>query len=175
MSLLSSRTGVSTFDPNSERSKLGLSFQSEVFTSLKKAFPDNDTFEETWGYFLKDNPNLSEYELACLEKEWGDITFVHEDQRFWVECCLSMGKENSWFCEMKRIKFRGQNKFYCWGKIDEPGKMWFIPSVSWSSYVSKCPLRKRGKNSFRVIPQHLIGDNIKIAKRGTDEFSRCIA
>ena len=168
-------SGTSTFNPDSNRAKRGLAFQNEVFTSLKKAFPNNDTFEETWGYFLKDNPSLSEYELACLEKEWGDITFVHEGQRFWVECCLAMGKESSWFCEMKRIKFRGVNKFYCWGKIDEPGKMWFIPSKQWNSYVKKCDKVRQGKKSFRVVPKHLIGDNIRVAKRGSHEFAKYIA
>ena len=167
--------GTSTFDPKSERAKKGLAFQTEVFEQLKLRYPGNDTFEETWDYFKKLNPDLTVYELACLEKEWGDITFVHEGQRFWVECCFAMGKETSWFCEMKRIKFRGVNKFYCWGKIDEPGKMWFIPSKQWNTYVAKCDKVRQGKKSFRVVPKHLIGDNIRAAKRGVDEFVKFIA
>lgn len=167
--------GTSTFDPKSTRAKKGLAFQSDVFEQLKAAYPGNDTFEETWGYFKKQDPSLSIYELACLEKEWGDITFVHEGQRFWVECCFAMGKKNSWFCEMKRIKFRGVNKFYCWGKIDEPGKMWFIPSKQWNAYVKKCDKVRQGKKSFRVVPMHLIGDNIRVAKRGVNEFVKHIA
>ena len=98
--------GTSTFDPNSERAIQGLDFQNSVFEQLKEEFPDNSTFEETWNYFKNKDPDLTVYELACLEKEWGDITFVHEGQRFWVECCFAMGEKNSWFCEMKRIKFR---------------------------------------------------------------------
>ena len=94
--------GTSTFDPKSERAIQGLDFQNSVFEQLKEEFPDNDTFEETWTYFKNKNPDLTVYELACLEKEWGDITFVHEGQRFWVECCYAMGEKNSWFCEMKR-------------------------------------------------------------------------
>ena len=76
---------------------------------------------------------------------------------------------------MKRIKFRGVNKFYCWGKIDEPGKMWFIPSKQWNAYVEKCDKVRRGKKQFRVVPKHLIGDNIRVAKRGVDEFGKHIA
>lgn len=167
--------GVSTFDPNSDRAKKGLAFQSEVFDELKKRYPGNDTFEETWDYFKKQDPELTVYELACLEKEWGDITFIHEGQRFWVECCFAMGKQESWFCEMKRIKFQGVNKFYCWGKIDEPGKMWFIPSRQWNQYVKKCTKVRLGKKSFRIVPKHLIGDNIRVAKRGVDEFVNFIA
>ena len=167
--------GTSTFDPNSYRAKQGLAFQTAVFEQLKLRYPGNDTFEETWEYFKKQNPELTIYELACLEKEWGDITFVHEGQRFWVECCFAIGKKNSWFCEMKRIKFRGTNKFYCWGKIDEPGKMWFIPSKQWNAYVEKCDKVRRGKKHFRVVPKHLIGDNIRVAKRGVDEFVKYIA
>ena len=66
--------GTSTFDPNSDRAKKGLAFQTEVFEQLKLRYPGNDTFEETWEYFKKQNPELTIYELACLEKEWGDIT-----------------------------------------------------------------------------------------------------
>lgn len=168
-------SGTSTFNPNSARAKAGLSFQTEVFEQLKSRFPQNNTFEETWDYFKNQNPNLSIYELACLEKEWGDITFVHEGQRFYVECCFAMGKKNSWFCEMKRIKFRGVNKFYCWGKKNEPNKMWFIPSDKWNSYVSKCEKVRQGKKTFRIVPLHLIGDNIRVAKRGVDEFVKHIA
>ena len=167
--------GVSTFDPASRRAKEGLAFQTKVFEQLALRYPGNDTFEETWEYFKRQNPNLTIYELACLEKEWGDITFVHEGQRFWIECCFAMGKETSWFCEMKRIKFRGINKFYCWGKIDEPGKMWFIPSRQWNNYVAKCDKVRQGKKSFRVVPKHLIGDNIHAAKRGVDAFVKHIA
>ena len=167
--------GTSTFDPNTERAKQGLAFQNEVIEKLRLKYPGNDTLEETWEYFKRQNPELTVYELACLEKEWGDITFVHEGQRFWVECCFAMGKETSWFCEMKRIKFRGINKFYCWGKIDEPGKMWFIPSKHWNAYVKKCDKVRQGKKSFRVVPKHLIGDNIRVAKRGVDAFVKYIA
>ena len=167
--------GTSTFNPNSDRAKKGLAFQSDVFEQLKRAYPGNNSFEETWDYFKKQKPKLSIYELACLEKEWGDITFVHEGQRFWIECCFAMGKKNSWFCEMKRIKFRGVNKFYCWGKLDEPGKTWFISSKQWNAYVKKCDKVRQGKKSFRTVPMHLIGDNIRVAKRGVDEFVKHIA
>jgi hypothetical protein len=167
--------GISTFDPNSDRAKKGLAFQTEVFEELKKRYPGNNTFEETWDHFKRQNPKLTVYELACLEKEWGDITFVHDEQRFWIECCFAMGKKSSWFCEMKRIKFKGVNKFYCWGKINEPGKMWFIPSRQWNSYVKKCDKVKQGRKTFRIVPKHLIGDNIRVAKRGVDEFVSFIA
>ena len=167
--------GTSTFDPTSQRAIQGLDFQNSVFEQLKEEFPDNNTFEETWAYFKNKNPDLTVYELACLEKEWGDITFVHEGQRFWVECCYAMGEKNSWFCEMKRLKFRGTNKFYCWGKRIEPGKTWFIQSSSWNNYVKQCDKVRQGKKTFRVVPVHLIGDNLRKAKRGVDEFARYIA
>ena len=158
--------GTSTFDANSDRAVKGLAFQNEVFEDLRNKYPGNNTLEETWEYFKRQDPELSNYELACLEKEWGDITFVHDGQRFWIECCFAMGKDSSWFCEMKRLKFHGKNKFYCWGKIDEPGMKWTIPSDKWNSYVSKCRKVRQGKKTFRVVPKHLIGDNIKAAKKG---------
>ena len=167
--------GTSTFDPKSERAIQGLGFQNSVFEQLKEEFPDNDTIEETWEYFRRQNPELTVYELACLEKEWGDITFVHEGQRFWVECCYAMGEKNSWFCEMKRLKFRGINKWYCWGKRIEPGRTWFIQSSSWNNYVKQCDKIRQGKKIFRVVPVHLIGDNLRKAKRGVDEFAKWIA
>jgi hypothetical protein len=167
--------GQSTFDPNSARAKEGIAFQKSVFVELQEQFPGNDTFEECWDYFKAKNPELGIYELACLEKEWGDITFVHEGQRFWVECCYAMGKKSSWFCEMKRLKFKGINKWYCWGKKSEPGKTWFIQSSSWNSYVECCDRVRKGKKSFRVVPVHLIGDNLYKAKRGPDGFSEFIS
>ena len=166
--------GTSTFDPKSKRAKLGLAFQKSVFEQLQEQFPGNDTFEETWDYFKDRDPALTIYELACLEKEWGDITFVHEGQRFWVECCFAMGKETSWFCEMKRIKFRGINKFYCWGKNDDPGKTWYIQSKPWNDYVEKCEKVRKGKKFFRIVPKHLIGDNLYKSKRGANEFAKYI-
>ncbi len=162
--------GVSTFDPKSDRAIKGIAFQKSVYEQLQEEFPGNDTFEECWDYFKKQDPSLTIYELACLEKEWGDITFVHEGQRFWIECCYAMGKETSWFCEMKRIKFRGINKWYCWGKIDQPGKTWYIQSKPWNDYVEKCKRVRKGKKSFRIVPKHLIGDNLYKAKRGAHAF-----
>jgi hypothetical protein len=166
--------GTSTFNPESPQAIAGLAFQTSVFEELQKEFPNNETFEETWDYFKKQDPSLSIYELACLEKEWGDITFVHEGQRFWVECCFAMGEKNSWFCEMKRKKFRGVNKFYCWGKRIDPGKTWYIPSRPWNDYVEQCKTAKKGKKTFRIVPVHLIGDNIRVAKRGADAFAKYI-
>ena len=163
--------GVSTFDPNSERAKKGLAFQSKVFEELKSRFPENKTFEETWNYFKKQNPNLSIYELACLEKEYGDITFVLNGQRYWIECCYSMGTKSTWFCEMKRLKFKGQNKWYCWGKINEPGKVWYIHSRVWNRYVENCQIKRQGKKKFRVVPVHLVGDNIRNAIKGSEQFT----
>ena len=164
-----------TFDPNSYRAKQGIAFQKSIFGQLQEEFPGKDTFEECWDYFKAKDPTLSIYELACLEKEWGDITFVYEGQRFWVECCFAIGKKSSWFCEMKRIKFQGVNKWYCWGKIDQPGKSWYIQSRPWNDYVEKCDKVKRGKKSFRVVPKHLIGDNLYSAKRGASAFREFIA
>ena len=164
----------STFDPNSERAKQGLAFQSLVFEQLKEVFPEVDSFEETWDYFKERDPTLEIYDLACLEKEYGDITFLYEGQRFWVECCYAMGKKSSWFCEMKRLKFKGINKWYCWGKSNEPGRTWFIQSASWNKYVSKCDKVRQGKKSFRVVPKNLIGDNLFKAKRGPSEFKKAI-
>jgi len=166
--------GTSTFDPNSNRAKKGIAFQKSVYEQLQEEFPGNDTFEETWEHFKKQDPTFSIYELACLEKKYGDITFVHEGQRFWVECCFAMGKKVSWFCEMKRIKFRGINKWYCWGKIDEQGKTWYVQSRSWNDYVEKCEKVRKGKKSFRIVPKHLIGDNLYSAKRGANAFRKFI-
>jgi hypothetical protein len=119
-----------------------------------------ETFEETWDYFKKQNPELTIYELACLEKEWGDITFVHEGQRFWVECCFAMGKETF---EETWDYFKKQNPeltIYELACLDEPGKMWFIPSKQWNAYVKKCDKVRQGKKSFRIVPKHLIGDEL---------------
>ena len=161
--------GVSTFDPNSRKAREGLKFQKQIYEELLSQFPDHE-LEEVWDYFKRQNPNLSIYELACLEKSHGDITFVLDGQRFWVECCYIIAKQNAWFCEMKRLKFRGQNKWYCWGKIDEPGKSWFILSRQWNKYVKHCRIARDGRKQFRVVPKHLIGDNLRVARKGVQAF-----
>ena len=53
--------------------------------------------------------------------------------------------------------------------------MWFIPSKHWNMYVEKCDKVRKGKKFFRVVPKHLIGDNIRVAKRGVDAFVKYIA
>jgi len=131
--------------------------------------------EMTWDYYKKQNPKLTVYELACLEKEWGDITFKLEGQRIWVECCYAMGKTNTWFCEMKRLKFRGINKYYCWGKIETPEWMFFIPSQPWNNYTEKCDIAWHGKKSFRVVPKSVISPNIRAGKIGVDNFAEYIS
>ena len=50
--------GVSTFDPNSNRAKKGIAFQKSVYEQLQEEFPGNDTFEECWDYFKKQDPEL---------------------------------------------------------------------------------------------------------------------
>ena len=164
----------STFDPESTRAKEGIAFQDRVFNELVKRFP-NHGMQLTWDYFKKQNPSLSVYELACLEKEWGDITFVLNGQRMWIECCYAMGKKNTWFCEMKRIKFRGINKWYCWGKIEEPNNFLFVTSKTWNSYAKKCNLVKQGKKSFRVVSKSIIGPNLRAGKQGVEIFAQCIS
>jgi hypothetical protein len=45
--------GVSTFDPKSDRAIKGIAFQKSVYEQLQEEFPGNDTFEECWDYFKK--------------------------------------------------------------------------------------------------------------------------
>jgi len=165
---------VSTFDPKSERARKGIAFQEGVFQSLLKQFPDHEMIM-TWDYFKAKEPDLSDYSLACLEKEYGDITFVLDGQRFWVECCLAMGKNFTYFCEMKRIKFQGLNKWYCWGKVSDEDMQLFVPSSPWNRYVSKCDLIRRGKRRFRKVSVSYIGSNLRVGKSGVTNFAKFIS
>ena len=104
----------SKFDPKSPRAIAGKEFQDKVFYELVNKYPDTK-FEMTWDFYKKANPTLSDFELSCIEKEQGDITFVHNNERHYIECCLAMGKDHTWMCDLKREKFLGNNKWYCCG------------------------------------------------------------
>jgi hypothetical protein len=159
--------GKSSYDPNSEQAKLGLAFQGEVFKKIQE-YPGIFEAELTWDFFNRLDPGLEDFDYACYEKEFGDITFLQEDgfgmrRRYWVECCFILGEKSTRFCEMKRLKFEGSNKWYAFGKLHDP-KMatCFVPSKAWNAYVSHTPLRE----GFRVVQSHLIGENIRAATMG---------
>ena len=79
------------FNPKSKRAIAGLGFQQKVFEEFQKTFP-HIKFEMTWDFFKKQDPSLTNKELAILEKRDGDITYMFNGFRHYVECCFAMGK-----------------------------------------------------------------------------------
>ena len=63
-----------------------------------------------------------------------------------------MGERYSRMCEMKRLKFNGENKWYCYG-FNGTSDIIMIPSQIWNRYVSK--ITKRDV-SHRMVPIYAI-------------------
>jgi len=135
------------FDPKSPRARAGLKFQDEVLEKLKVSFPEIK-FEMTWDFFKNQNPDLTNRELAIIEKQEGDITYLLDGQRHFIECCFAMGKKLSRLCEMKRRSFIGQNKWYCYG-FAHSEEIIFIPSFTWKNYTGHI---EKADKSCRMIP-----------------------
>ena len=158
-----------TFDPSSPRAIAGLEFQNKVLEELR-AFSEITDVEETREFFKREDPGVSDFQLNILEKHFGDITFIANDKRYWVECCLAMGQQRSLMCERKRMNFQGDNRWYCYGKMNSPEERVYIPAYVWRAYTAKCPMVSRDKWLFRQIKPRLIGSNIRAAKLSNQEF-----
>jgi hypothetical protein len=152
------------FDPKSIRSILGLKFQKTVLDKLELQFP-NINFMMTWEYFKKTDASLTDKQLSYLEKEFGDITYEYKGQRHYIECCLAMGKNYSKLCEMKRLKFVGSNKWYCYGFKDSTDII-MIPSRVWKKYVGKI---KKHDISCRLVSIYSI-QTLRAGVRGLKEY-----
>ena len=135
------------FVATSPRAIAGIGFQNKVFNEISDLYPEID-FEMTWDYFKSQNPELTDKELAILEKSNGDITYVFNGQRHYIECCFAMGSNVSRLCEMKRKNFIGKNKWYCYGFANIESIV-FIPSSVWQKYTSFIEPADR---SCRMVP-----------------------
>ena len=152
------------FNPKSKRAIAGLAFQQRVFENFTVTFPDI-RFEMTWDFFKSKNPELTDKDLAVLEKEHGDITYLLHGERHFVECCYAMGTEISRLCEMKRRKFVGKNKWYCYGFSDND-EIILIPSFVWKKYTEQIEPADR---SCRIVPLSSIR-NLKAGCVGIQEY-----
>lgn len=135
------------FNPKSKRAIAGLGFQREILENLQMTFPKVG-FEMTWDFFKSKNPDYTDKQLAILEKENGDITYVFNGNRHFIECCFAMGTEVSRLCEMKRQKFVGENKWYCYGFAGTK-EIILIPSFVWRKYTETI---KPSDRSCRMVP-----------------------
>jgi len=152
------------FNPNSKRAIAGLGFQQKVFEEFQKEFPDIE-FEMTWDFFKKLNPLLDNKELAIIEKREGDITYEVDGQRHYVECCFAMGKKVSRLCEMKRQKFIGKNKWYCYGFANSEDII-FMPSIVWKKYTAKID---KADKTCRMVPLTSI-KGLKAGRKGLQNY-----
>lgn len=131
------------YDAESDKTKQGEDFQDKIFEQIKS----NNKVEcceaiREWikkTFCLEDNDS----EINKYEKEHGDITFVYNNKRYFVEC-VSCAGNNMMICELKRQSFYGKNKYYCLGFVDYETKnikfVKFVPSMLLSKYLSKCKL-----------------------------------
>lgn len=140
------------FNPTSKRAIAGIGFQKKILKELQETY-GHTKFEMTWDFFKAGDPSLTDKELAILEKKNGDITYVTDDgQRYFIECCFSMGDKVSRLCEMKRTQFFGENKWYCYGFANDDLVV-FMPSMVWRKYTSKI---KKADKSCRMVPHDSI-------------------
>jgi len=159
---------INKFDPTRPRAIAGLKFQKEVLDKLSH-MPNVKHVEDVRSWLKRLNENYTEYELNIGERFNGDITFVAGDKRYFVECCLAMG-EVSRMSEHKRRMFKGKNKWYCWGRLDKPATICFVPSLMWAKYCKKLGLVAREGTVFRLVPRRILGKNLKAAKMSCCEF-----
>jgi|TARA_R110000823_G_scaffold148191_1_gene278855 uncharacterized protein with HEPN domain len=142
----------------SKRAIAGMAFQSKVFQKLQNSYPGIE-FEMVWDFFKEKDPTLSNKELAIIEKKEGDITYIYNEQRYYIECCFAMGTKISRLCEMKRKNFIGKNKWYCYGFAGNDN-MIFIHSFVWNEYTSKID---QDDKSCRIVPlKYIFGLRNKI-------------
>jgi hypothetical protein len=151
------------FDPNSFRAKQGIGFQNSVLQKFKSAYPDIN-FEMVWDFFKNQNPDLTNKELAIIEKKEGDITYTYNGKRHFIECCFALGTEFSRLCEMKRRSFIGENKWYCYGFAGTEDIV-FIPSDPWKKFTSHIP---KADKSCRIVQI----EDIKSMRLSTDSISK---
>lgn len=158
-----------SFNASSPRAIAGIGFQDRVLAELRQ-FSELQFVEDTRSFFREEDPDIKEYQLNVLEKHFGDITFMVGNERYWVECCLSMRKDTGLMCENKRRNFQGENRWYCWGKASNPEERVYIPGYVWRAYTEKCPMVNRNNWLFRKIKPKLIGSNIRAAKLSNRHF-----
>ena len=161
------------FNPTSPRAIAGLKFQSDVLSELRDIQAITDV-EDVRDYFSRIDPSLTHKQITILEKTWGDITFLIEDKRYWVECCFAMGDEHTSMCEIKRKNFTGSEKWYCWGKRTNPNDRIFIPSLVWKTYLGRTKLISKNGWRYRTMATKYIGANIRAAKIGITDFVNCL-
>ena len=135
------------FNPKSKRAIAGIGFQKKILKEFQETYGATE-FQMTWDFFKDGDSSLTDKDLAILEKENGDITYVVDGQRYFIECCFVMGDKVSRLCEMKRSRFVGENKWYCYGFANSE-EVVFMPSLVWKKYTSKI---KKADKSCRMVP-----------------------
>ena len=133
---------------NEHRLALGKEFEEQVSQALACLIDAPATIESVRDYYLKINPAYDRETLNRLEKRWGDITFTHCGNRYWVECHRALAEDYTRFCDLKRQYFVGDDKFYA---ISHPGGVMYIRSHVWNSYVSKCDRIKQEGRPYRAV------------------------
>ena len=162
------KKNINKFDPARPRAIAGLDFQKRVMEKLLNTRGVKNV-EDVREWLKKTNKNYTEYDLNIGERFHGDITFILEGERYFVECCLAMG-EKSKMSESKRRMFKGRNKWYCWGRSDDLEFLCFVPSLMWSKYSKKLGMIAREGTVFRLVPRSILGSNLKAARLNCDEF-----
>ena len=163
------------YNPNSKRSIAGKQFQDKVLFELKNYFSDIEDFRDRKrNQGIERGTPYTESELSILEKSFGDLTFTIDGQRHYIECCWAMGETFTRMCELKRVGFIGNNKWYCFGKRVSPDDRIYIPSRVWHAYLDKLELKKGHGWCYREIPLKYIGENLRAAILGNEEFKNKI-
>tara|TARA_B100001250_G_C19764120_1_gene773889 strand:+ start:622 stop:1137 length:516 start_codon:yes stop_codon:yes gene_type:complete len=161
------------YNPTSARSIAGKSFQDSVLNELANSgiFTNVEDFREKKRHEgIESGKPYTELELSIFEKTWGDITFEVNGERHYVECCFAMGDFTTSMCEIKRNRFLGDNKWYCYGKRTDPSARVFIPSRVWHDYMGRLELSNKNGWGHRTVQIKYIGENIRAAMIGQKNF-----
>ena len=139
---------------NEELFKKGKEFEEVIMSKLKNVVDSPQTIESVRSKFENENADLTNDELNKLEKRWGDITFMHNEKRWYIECHLAVGEYSTSFCDLKRIMFNGEDKFYAIGYTNRrtnAAMTKFIRAETWNKYLAKSPMIRKSNRNYRSI------------------------
>ncbi len=154
------------FQISEHRLSLGKEFEAQLAKDLANFIDNPGSIESVRARFQKENPDITREELNRMEKRWGDITFLHKGNRYWIECHRALADDFTRFCDMKCRYFEGDDKFYA---ISHPGGVSYIRSYTWNAYASKCDRIKYEGRPYRMIRVKNI-QGIKLSVNSCEKF-----
>lgn len=156
---------------NEDLFQKGKDFEQIVKEKLQSVVDSPQSIESVRDKFASENNDLTNEDLNKLEKRWGDITFLHNNKRWYIECHLAVGKYSTSFCDLKRLMFNGEDKFYAIGYHDHNDiqQIKLLRAETWNKYLAKSPMIRKSNRNYRSIKISNI-EGLRAAANNEKEF-----